>query len=431
MSRSTDQIEREVEMTRANVEETVEALKDKMTVGEIFDEASHYLRSTELMSNLSAHARANPIPLVLIGVGLAWLMSGRGQPSIHLPSWGGRRSDEGDYYDDTDEDLFGYDAAGGARRGSGRAHSPYGAGRSGGYDSGGTSRNYGAARERSLSERASEALSGVGETASGIAGGVRSAAGSAAAAASRVGETVSSTASDVAGGVSSAASAVTGGASAAADALSGGARYAADAAGSAAHYVGETAAEAYYRTRRGAYYAGRRARGTFLDVLEEEPLVLGALGLAVGAAIGAVLPPTETEDRYLGETRDRLRRDAEEAARALAEKGREVAGEAYESARSEYAADDGAATIADKVERVAKAAVGTVKEEVQGLVGGGSKQPAGGRAAPTGTTASGTMASGRAASLQGSSSPGGGSTGAGKASPSSGTTTGGTAPRKG
>lgn len=425
MSRSTDQIEREVEMTRANVEETVEALKDKMTVGEIFDEASHYLRSTELMSNLGAQARANPIPLVLIGVGLAWLMSGRGQPAMHLPSWHGRRGDEGDYYDDVDEDLFGYETAGAARA-SGRAYTRYGGdgqraagfARQGGYDSGGTSRSYGAARQPSLAERASGALEGVGETAGDIAGGVRSAAGSAAAAASRVGETVSSTASNVAGGVSSAASNLAGGvssaastvsgaAASAADALSGGARYAADTAGSAAHYVGETAAEAYARTRRGAYRASRRARSTFYDVLEQEPLVLGALGLAVGAAIGAMLPATEVEDRYLGETRDRLRREAEEAARALAEKGKEVAEDAYESARSEFASSGDAATVAEKVERVAKAAAGTVKEEVQGLVGG------------------------TAPSSPGGGSPSGGSRTAGTAAPSSGaTTTGGMPPRK-
>ena len=35
------------------------------------------------------------------------------------------------------------------------------------------------------------------------------------------------------------------------------------------------------------------------------PLLLGALGIAVGAAIGAALPATEQEDRLLGSMRDR------------------------------------------------------------------------------------------------------------------------------
>jgi hypothetical protein len=43
-----------------------------------------------------------------------------------------------------------------------------------------------------------------------------------------------------------------------------------------------------------------RAREGFNTLLEEQPITLGALGLAVGAAIGAMLPSTEQEDRLLG-----------------------------------------------------------------------------------------------------------------------------------
>ena len=42
MSSSASQIEREVEASRANVEETVEALKDKMSLGQMVDEAARY-----------------------------------------------------------------------------------------------------------------------------------------------------------------------------------------------------------------------------------------------------------------------------------------------------------------------------------------------------------------------------------------------------
>jgi hypothetical protein len=38
-TRSASQIEREVEASRANLEDTVEALKDKMTFGQVVDEA--------------------------------------------------------------------------------------------------------------------------------------------------------------------------------------------------------------------------------------------------------------------------------------------------------------------------------------------------------------------------------------------------------
>ena len=43
--------------------------------------------------------------------------------------------------------------------------------------------------------------------------------------------------------------------------------------------------------------------------------MLGAFGLAVGAALGGALPPSETEDRLMGKTGDRLQRRAAEAGR--------------------------------------------------------------------------------------------------------------------
>jgi hypothetical protein len=65
---------------------------------------------------------------------------------------------------------------------------------------------------------------------------------------------------------------------------------------SARHRVGETGEHLWDGARdagdRASYY-GRRVRRGFFDTLHEQPLVLGALGLAAGAAIGAALPVTE------------------------------------------------------------------------------------------------------------------------------------------
>ena len=60
---------------------------------------------------------------------------------------------------------------------------------------------------------------------------------------------------------------------------------------------------------------GRRAKESAFQALSEHPLVLGAVGLAVGAALGGALPPSETEDRLMGKTGDRLQRRAAEAGR--------------------------------------------------------------------------------------------------------------------
>ena len=51
---------------------------------------------------------------------------------------------------------------------------------------------------------------------------------------------------------------------------------------------------------------GRKAARTFEDILHEEPLIIGALGLAVGVAVGAALPSTVLEDRSFGAARDDL-----------------------------------------------------------------------------------------------------------------------------
>ena len=120
-----------------------------------------------------------------------------------------------------------------------------------------------------------------------------------------------------------------------------------------------------------------RARRGFFDTLHEQPLVLGALGLAAGAAIGAALPTTEKEDEWLGDSRDRLAERAKEAGREQVEKARAAAGAAYSAAREEAerqgltleggkaAAESAAETVRHKTERVAEAATEAAKTEAE------------------------------------------------------------------
>jgi hypothetical protein len=69
------------------------------------------------------------------------------------------------------------------------------------------------------------------------------------------------------------------------------------AAGSASATVAETS---------------RRARGGFEYLAQEQPLLLGAIGLAVGAAIAASAPRTQQESRVFGEASRRLTEKAKE-----------------------------------------------------------------------------------------------------------------------
>ena len=58
------------------------------------------------------------------------------------------------------------------------------------------------------------------------------------------------------------------------------------------------------KTAETAQMEATRVREGFNSILEEQPLILGALGIALGAAVGAALPKTEQEDRLLGQTSD-------------------------------------------------------------------------------------------------------------------------------
>lgn len=66
--------------------------------------------------------------------------------------------------------------------------------------------------------------------------------------------------------------------------------------------------------------------------LEEQPLLLGAIGLAVGAALGAVLPMTRQEDELMGPARDRLKHQAVAASRAQLERAQRAVEETLERA---------------------------------------------------------------------------------------------------
>ena len=67
-------------------------------------------------------------------------------------------------------------------------------------------------------------------------------------------------------------------------------------------------------------------------LLHEQPLMLGALGLAAGAIIGALLPTTEREDRLLGEMRNKAVKNVAEKSRAQFESIRETVTDKLSSA---------------------------------------------------------------------------------------------------
>lgn len=80
--------------------------------------------------------------------------------------------------------------------------------------------------------------------------------------------------------------------------------------------------------------SGRFRRG-FGDYFHDHPLLVGAGALALGVAIGMMMPATKQEDRWLGEPADRLKERTKEMAGRLGDAARSSIHEARETARSE------------------------------------------------------------------------------------------------
>lgn len=67
-----------------------------------------------------------------------------------------------------------------------------------------------------------------------------------------------------------------------------------------------------------------RAVQGYNQLLRDNPLALGAIGIAIGALLGAALPTTEPESRLMGEASDDLTDKAREAVRTGADKARDA-----------------------------------------------------------------------------------------------------------
>lgn len=76
---SSEQLERQTEQSRAEVELTIDELRARLTPGQIVDEILAYTRDggRQFTSNLGRQVTNNPLPVVLIGAGLAWFLLGR------------------------------------------------------------------------------------------------------------------------------------------------------------------------------------------------------------------------------------------------------------------------------------------------------------------------------------------------------------------
>lgn len=89
--RTSAEVERDVVAKRRAVEETLEALRAKLSSGQIFGTLARSFTGAggqggELMANLARQVRDNPLPVALTGVGLAWLLTSQYAPRPVTPA---------------------------------------------------------------------------------------------------------------------------------------------------------------------------------------------------------------------------------------------------------------------------------------------------------------------------------------------------------
>lgn len=292
-NRRPEEIERDIERTRAEVSSTIDAIQEKLTPGEMMDQALQYIRGSgggDFGRALGRAVRDNPMPVALIGVGLAWLAMGSRARSDTSP-WSDDAYDDGGY------------ASGLSRsRRSALTSSDYGS-------VAGDRSDYAGGMPRDYADDDLEANQGGPGIKDKVAGAAASVKDTVTGAAASVKDTVASATSRVREGVSSA---------------TGRAR-------SMASDTGQRAGMLRARTRARA----DRTYSSAMRMVDDQPLVLGAVGLAVGAALGAALPSTRREDQLMGEVRDNLLEGASDTARESMRSVPSVAQRVVRSAREE------------------------------------------------------------------------------------------------
>jgi hypothetical protein len=241
-------LEREIDQTRAAMNQTLDSLERRLTAGQLVDQCLKFLGKSggELGKSLGNAVKENPMPALLTATGIAWMMFSRGRA---------RYGRSYDYESDID----------------------YG------------ETEYGNREEGTLSKMTDKIKSGGTGAPSQLMTSK---------------DAVRDTVNRTTGVVKDTVNRTT-----------------------------DTVRETISKTTNLAQFQGRRAREGFNSLMEEQPLVLGALGIALGAAIGAALPSTEQEDRMMGEARDKTLGKVKERGAETFERARETVKQTAEDVR--------------------------------------------------------------------------------------------------
>jgi hypothetical protein len=379
-TRSLQQIKRETEQTRAGLTDTVEQLRSSVaeTASDIRQrispeaikaEVSGYIKSRgeQLMDDITAAARRNPmqaaaigvsigypllrmaravpLPVLMIGAGLFFAGSKTGQAATQQAmDTASDLSDEVRRRTHDIRDQVGEQAA------AAKAYASDNLDRLRNTVSSGT-------------DRVSQAAGQVNEAANQAGASLASSSDRLKEKAASLGGSVVDQASDLKDrtfrSVGSAASSLQ-------DIASDATASARRAAGSAA----DAGLNAVKTARDTASDLSERAGKTVLETIEQNPLVVAGIGLLVGGLIASALPRSDIEDGLIGGASNSVKKRAQAAASQGIDAAKDVAGDVYDKATRQAEAEgltpdalsNAAQDIGQRVRRVAESAVTTAFE---------------------------------------------------------------------
>ena len=293
---TTEEIRADIEQTRAELSETIDAIQEKLAPDTLKEQAKEVVRDAtvgraeqalgdaqetvrEAGTGIMDMIKQNPIPVAMVGLGLGWLWFNRQRQSSESEYQRGYSGGSG-----RGSIRYGETRVRGSRFGTpgyGNREAAYNPRYYEEYESGGGGRG---PQER------------VGEIAGQAQGRVRDVAGEAQGRVSDMAGRAQETVGELAGRTGETAG---------------------ELAGRAQETVGELTDQARYQMER--------ARGGFQQQLMENPFALGALALGLGVAVGLAVPETRREDQLLGEARDNLLGQAQSAMQDTGQRVQHVA----------------------------------------------------------------------------------------------------------
>lgn len=316
--KSSAELQREIDMQRVRVENTIDQIQEKLSPGQLVDELLAYTKGGggEFISSLQRNVTANPLPVALLGVSLAWLMAKPAGSTEASTARSDREWDDsinarrgyttGDDFDEYEEYPVTVISGESLQR-LGHTSDEHGNMYSEFADDAG--RKFKALSDAS-GRRAGHFVDEAGNRFKGFTNGAgnrieqfRDEAGSlldeATGWASHTWQKVREKTQDVR------------------DAIEGQSKVGRDRAAQAGDAV---------RSQVDSL------NQTILNQFRDQPLVGGALAFALGAALGSTLPHTPQEDALMGEAADALKTKVGETASEVYEEGKEKAADLYSTA---------------------------------------------------------------------------------------------------